>query len=60
MFEVTIGRSAIIGGSDEAHQVISGVLLDVGVREATADEIASMAAEPNDPDDLSVAPGPDA
>jgi hypothetical protein len=40
--EVTLGVSTIIEGDDQAPQIHTGVLLDVRVREATAEEIAEM------------------
>jgi hypothetical protein len=40
--EVTLGRSTVIGGDDESPQIQTGVVLDVRVREATAEEIPEM------------------
>jgi hypothetical protein len=50
MLEVKLGVSTIIGGEDEGYVAHTGTLLDVRVREATADEIAASdaAAKPSD------------
>jgi hypothetical protein len=47
--EVTMGVSSIIGGDDEDFQQHAGRLLDVRVREATAEQIAAMQADGNTP-----------
>jgi len=45
MLQVTHSLSTVIGGEDEGYQVTTGVLLDVRVREATAEEVAAGKVE---------------
>jgi hypothetical protein len=44
MFEVTIGRTSVIGGDDNPPKVIRGRMLGMHVREATPEEVADRQA----------------
>jgi hypothetical protein len=46
IFEITLGLSTIIGGSDEAQQTHTGTLLETRVREATPEEVAETERKP--------------